>query len=390
MSELKVDTIVNLAGTGKPNLPVSPTLEGAAISAANTYAYTSSASEPSSPKNGHLWWDSSNEKVMVYINGEFKNIELNASTASALTSNGDRGFVVGEDNYIDTIQYWDITTVGNAADFGNLTSGTEDAGGTCSGTRAIVFFGTTGGSGYPTSYPPTIDYFATATTGNATDFGDSTTQGSRKNGLSDGTYGLCAGSAGALTGAASYAGNLDVIDYVTIDTTGNATDFGDLSEAKSGVVTTNDNTRGVFVGGVASSQVNTMEYVTIATTGNATDFGDDLTTNYMGSRGVMGDGTYGVWHNGYTGSAYYSNVIAYITIQTTGNATDFGDLSTTKRQCQSTSNATKGHIAGGRSTVTSGVTDIEEITIATPGNASDFADLNVGVYQSGGLSGAAS
>ena len=48
MSELKVDTIVNLAGTGKPNLPVSPTLEGAAISAANTYSYTSSATEPSS------------------------------------------------------------------------------------------------------------------------------------------------------------------------------------------------------------------------------------------------------------------------------------------------------------------------------------------------------
>ena len=63
MSELKVDTIVNLAGTGKPNLPVSPTLEGAAISAANTYSYTSSATQPSSPKNGALWWDSANNQV---------------------------------------------------------------------------------------------------------------------------------------------------------------------------------------------------------------------------------------------------------------------------------------------------------------------------------------
>ena len=94
MSELKVDTIVNLAGTGKPNLPVSPTLEGAAISAANTYAYISSASEPSSPKNGHLWWDSSNSKVMVYINGEFKNIELNG-TYSTFSWGGDRGVVFG-------------------------------------------------------------------------------------------------------------------------------------------------------------------------------------------------------------------------------------------------------------------------------------------------------
>ena len=391
MSEFDLEEITDRAGTGAPNFTYGFNINGS-DSGISAFTHTVGATEPSSPSNGDTWWDTGNDVYKVYIDSEWKDW-LGTTPASGLTSNGDRGFVVGEDNYLNTIQYWDITTVGNASDFGDLTSGTEDAGGTCSGTRAIVFFGTTGGSGYPTSYPPTIDYFATATTGNATDFGDSTTQASRKNGLSDGTYGLCAGSAGALTGAASYVGNLDVIDYVTIDTTGNATDFGNLSEAKSGVVTTNDNTRGVFVGGASSqspAQVNTMEYVTIATTGNATDFGDDLTTNYMGSRGVMGDGTYGVWQNGYTGSAYYSNVIAYITIQTTGNATDFGDISTTKRQCQATSNATKGHIAGGRSTVTSGVTDIEEITIATPGNASDFADLHRGVYQSGGLSGAAS
>ena len=46
MSELKVDTIVNLAGTGKPNLPVAPSLGGAALASANTYIYTSSGTEP--------------------------------------------------------------------------------------------------------------------------------------------------------------------------------------------------------------------------------------------------------------------------------------------------------------------------------------------------------
>lgn len=384
MTEVRVDNITDAAGTGKPDFEDGFTSGGVALSALNTHEY--STTEPASPKNGSIWYDSGT--IKIYVNDDWYTVNLNASAASGgLTSNGDRGFVVGEDNYINTIQYWDITTVGNASDFGDLTTGSEDTGGTCSGTRAIVFIGTTGGSGYPTSYTNAIDYFATATTGNATDFGDTTTYGRRKNGLSDGTYGLCAGSSGGLT-TATYTGNLNVIDYVTIDTTGNATDFGDLSEAKSGVVTTNDNTRGVFVGGYASSNVNTIEYVTIATAGNATDFGDDLTTNYMGSRGVMGDGTYGVWQNGYTGSAYYSNVIAYITIQTTGNATDFGDTTTTLRQAQSTSNATKGHIAGGRSEITSGITDIQEITIATPGNASDFADLDRGVYQSGGLSGA--
>ena len=382
-----IEKITDRAGTSGPDFTNGFTIAGV-DSGITAFTHTSGATEPSSPSNGDTWWDTDNSIYYVRINDEWKNW-IGTPAAAGLTSNGDRGFVVGEDNYINTIQYWDITTVGNAADFGDLTSGSEDGGGTCSGTRAIVFLGKISGSGFPTGYSNGIDYFATATTGNATDFGDSTTQGARKNGLSDGTYGLCAGSAGDVSGGSSYQ-NLNIIDYITIASTGNATDFGDLSEAKSGVVTTNDNTRGVFIGGYATSQVNTMEYVTIATTGNATDFGDDLTTNYMGSRGVMGDGTYGVWQNGYTGSGYYSNVIAYITIQTTGNATDFGDISTTKRQCQATSNATKGHIAGGRSTVTSGVTDIEEITIATPGNASDFADLHRGVYQSGGLSGAAS
>ena len=96
MSELKVDTIVNLAGTGKPNLPVAPTLGGTALASANTYIYTSSGTEPSSPKNGHLWWDSSKEKVMLYINGEFKQVTLNGVYTT--TSNyGDRGFSFGDD-----------------------------------------------------------------------------------------------------------------------------------------------------------------------------------------------------------------------------------------------------------------------------------------------------
>ena len=66
MSELKVDTIVNLAGTGKPNLPVAPSLGGTALASANTYIYTSSGTEPSSPKNGHLWWDSSKESYALH------------------------------------------------------------------------------------------------------------------------------------------------------------------------------------------------------------------------------------------------------------------------------------------------------------------------------------
>ena len=86
MPEIKVDAVVNLAGTGKPNFPVSPTHSGgSALSTLNTHSYTSSGTEPSSPKNGAIWWDSSNNKVMVYINNEFKEISLNSAYPASYT-----------------------------------------------------------------------------------------------------------------------------------------------------------------------------------------------------------------------------------------------------------------------------------------------------------------
>ena len=60
---------------------------------------------------------------------------------------------------------------------------------------------------------------------------------------------------------------------------GNATDFGDLTVARRLVVEgCSSSTRGLFGGGTASNPgaftINTIEFVTIATTANATDFGD--------------------------------------------------------------------------------------------------------------------
>ena len=57
MSELKVDTVLNLAGTGKPNFQNGITVNGAATSTLNLNQYTASSSEPSNPDNGALWWD---------------------------------------------------------------------------------------------------------------------------------------------------------------------------------------------------------------------------------------------------------------------------------------------------------------------------------------------
>ena len=79
MTQIKVDTITDAAGTGKPDLSDGVTVNSSALSSVNVAQYTSSASEPSSPKNGALWWDSANSKPMIYVADEWKEIELGAS-----------------------------------------------------------------------------------------------------------------------------------------------------------------------------------------------------------------------------------------------------------------------------------------------------------------------
>ena len=85
MTQIKVDTIADAAGTGAADFADGITIAGGALSALNTAEYYSSASEPTSPKNGAIWWDTTNEKVMVYIAGEFKEVELGASAAASWT-----------------------------------------------------------------------------------------------------------------------------------------------------------------------------------------------------------------------------------------------------------------------------------------------------------------
>ena len=88
----------------------------------------------------------------------------------------------------------------------------------------------------------------------------------------------------------------------------------------------NSNVRGVFGGGNEASTVNTIEYITIDTTGNATNFGQ-LTIPMTQGAG-MNSLTRGVFAGADNGTA--GNTMCYITIPTTGNATDFGDLLVTK------------------------------------------------------------
>ena len=84
---------------------------------------------------------------------------------------------------------------------------------------------------------------------------------------------------------------INVIDTVQIATTGNATDFGDLSLAKNGVAALASATRGVFGGGYTPTAQSTIEYLNFQSQGGVNDFGDLLSTNQdqmSGSNNTIG------------------------------------------------------------------------------------------------------
>ena len=70
---------------------------------------------------------------------------------------------------------------------------------------------------------------------------------------------------------------INVIQYITTASTGNATDFGDLTAARDYGMAASTRIRGVFGGGYSPGTSNVIDYITIASTGDAADFGDLVT-----------------------------------------------------------------------------------------------------------------
>ena len=239
----------------------------------------------------------------------------------------------------------------------DLGGGTGSNTGT--GTRGIF------GSG-EAPHGNTIDFLTISTFGDSTDFGD-LTQDRRSGGAmgSSETRGLFAG--GQHPSPFTF---FNIIDFVTIASTGNATDFGDLENKAYNVRGFSSRTRGLAAcgqKGPSFAAVNTIEYVTIASTGDARDFGDTSTirTNLDGAasstRGVFG------------GGGDVSDVIDFVTITSTGDATDFGNLTVARKGIMACSNSTRALFAGGETPSNSNI--IDYVTIATLGNAADFGDL---------------
>ena len=257
---------------------------------------------------------------------DFGNLSSARQEGGALSSR-QRGIHFGGDPAMNTIEYITIASTGNSTDFGDLSQDESKHGiGVANNTRGVM------AHGWATpARVNSMEYITIATTGNGVNFGDTSTQTYDGAGMSSPTRGVMA--LGSDDGGAPY---LNTMEYVTIATIGNARDFGDMVAgnlvSRTGY---SSSTHGILHGGyqypASPNHSNNIEYITIATLGNATDFGDSTHCGYgSGSssqiRGVQG--------GGYSNSSPHPIVptIDYTTIATTGNAEDFGDLGTARKE----------------------------------------------------------
>ena len=281
---------------------------------------------------------------------------------------GDRGLFTGGHSPTNAIDYITISSTGDSKDFGDLTYANFYGAACASSIRGLHAGGATPG------IVNTINYVTIMSTGNAFDFGDLTRTSRDFNALASKTRGVFAGGINP--------GNQDVIDFVTIASTSNAVDFGDLSAPRNGMSASSSPTRGIFAGGTEPSGVNTIEFITIASLGDAQEFGDliggndgrrwTVTATASQTRSVIGGGAQNPG-----GGTEAINILNFITIASTGNAQDFGDLTLSRFQLAGVSNSTRGAFAGGYipSPISANQDTIDYITIATLGNAQDFGNL---------------
>lgn len=132
------------------------------------------------------------------------------------------------------------------------------------------------------------------------------------------------------------------------------------------------------IGVTTNSNGTTIEKIQISTTGNATAFGDITTSGNETGGAMAGNQTRLLFSGGNQPTT--SNVICYKEFSFDGNFVDFGDLSGDRQLHAGASNGLRAAFAGGRQNPGSSYTTSNRMdvsTFASLGNAIDFGDLTV-------------
>ena len=264
-----------------------------------------------------------------------------------------------------TLDFLNISTLGNSQSFGNLTAARYLTGRSSSETRGL--FG--GGDS-----SDVIDYITMASSGNAQDFGNLTTSGRCPGGASSSTRALFAG-----------VNNSNVISYVQISTLGDALDFGDLTNVSGNrTASFSSPTRFVCMSGHSSPNQGVIDFLNIASKGNTVKFGNiTFAGEGYGSAKMnrgLSNSTRGLFAGGYQPNSPYPVVsfIDYVTIASEGNATNFGDMTSVRYNNMTTGSQTRGILAGGQGGEPSFTREktIDSVEYATTGTAVHFGELS--------------
>jgi len=315
---------------------------------------------PEAPKPGEL-----------YYNYDFKTIEFfdgyGWRQVDNTTQSGRGAFAGMENPARATVDYIQISTLGNAKYFGDLTDdGTqrERGQGCSSATRGFSMGGRT-----PT-VKDIIDYATLASAGNSIDFGNLNAGQWYGAACSSSTRGISAG--GRAPGTAS-----NVMQYIEMGTLGNALDFGDLSRGRERLGALSSTTKGIWGGGYDNGSSNPplsiIDSVTIASKGNAVRFGE--LDNESDALSGCTNNTTGLWVGGTGKTAGSWDVIRSMSLASGGLTQYFGDLvGTGFNNPGSLASQTRGVFAGGGNPT---VNTISYVQISTSGNSQDFGDLTV-------------
>ena len=300
--------------------------------------------------------------TLEFFNGvEWRQFTYNQGQSGRGVFAGGYDFSNPGQEYRRTIEFIQISTLGNTSNFGDLLEGKRLSSGCSSSTRGLNSGGLT---------PSTIDvieYVTIPSAGDSIDFGNLSVARYAVSAVSSSTRGI--------SGGGYHPSYKNELDYVEIATVGNALDFGNLSAGIYGPAGVSNGTRGLFGGGERSSpagQVTHMDVITIASKGDAVKFGDLTYKSYgLAAASNSTTGFYG------GGSPAVTN-INKITIASDGNVTDFSNLTVERRSLSATASQTRVVFAGGITgpSASDKVNTIDYINIASSGNAKDFGDLS--------------
>jgi len=328
--------------------------------------------------SGSIRFNTDSSKMEIYNGEQWWNID---STSPEEQTGGTRGLFCGGEapSGDNVIQFVNVSTTGDAIDFGDANNSLTGHSAFSSRTRGFIATGFLGGQ--PTNYSNVIEFVTIASQGNAQDFGDAA--------VGIGQRASCSSSTRGLMISGLYASQQqNNIDSLTMSSSGNAVDFGDIISKSNGGSALASRTRGIMGGGYespANAFTNRIQYVTITTFGNSAEFGDlTRTTRYSAT---AANGVRAIFAGGGNPSA--QDTIDFFTMATLGNASDFGNLDqTTSDLHQGAASPTRGVFAGGShpSPSYTRLNSIKYVQIMSTGNTIDFGDLLAGRITAAGIS----